>query len=274
MMTALKTSRAGRCAIVGERGRLLERIAHRIESSGFDVDFLATPLACEGEDYRLLVLRSKSPDVTSWAKLQQQRGAVIVPDPRAIELIKDRWTCRQILMDAGMNVPEALLGTPKELRASGIERLLPVVLKQRRMHRVPVRLVIELEELEAELNARPQDVELVAERFVEGVHFTACFIGAQTFCFFKPPLRHEIAAPLGEAPAEVLRCVEQYRAASGLYFGKIDVVMNALSEVCVVDGGVSLNLWQVAQAEELLSDYFLSLLKKEASMAAKLSNSS
>jgi hypothetical protein len=39
--------------------------------------------------------------------------------------------------------------------------------------------------------------------------------------------------------------------------------------VVVVDSGVSPNLWQVSEAKELLSDYFLSLLKHETGAAAE-----
>lgn len=269
---AINARRSVRCAIVvaGDRGRLLERIANRLEESGVAVEFLTPPLDEPVEAYRLLILRAKSPDVTSWAKRQQKRGALIVPDPRTIELIKDRWTCRQILTGAGIRLPEAEMGKPEELRAAGVRRLLPAVLKQRLVHGLPVRLVVDTDELDGDLDSRPSDVELVAERFVEGVHFTACFIGARIFCFLKPPLRHGIAAtaPLDEPPAEVLQCVEHYRAASGLYFGKVDVVMTGTSGVFVVDGGVSPNLWQVTEAEELLSNYFLSLINHETCAAA------
>jgi hypothetical protein len=271
--SAINASHAECCAIVvaGERGRLLERVASRLTQNGYSVGFLTPPLGEPVEPYRLIVLRAKSLDVTSWAKRQQQRGSTVVPNPRAIELIKDRWTCRQILMGAGMRLPDAVVGKPGELHAAGVRKLLPVVLKQRRAHGLPVRLVLDADELDDELNSRPGEVELVAERFIEGVHFTACFIGGRTFCFLKPPLRHGIdtAAPLSELPAGLLQCVKIYRAVSGLHFGKVDVVMAGQSGVIVVDGGVSPNLWQVSEAEELLSDYFLLLLSHETGASAK-----
>lgn len=263
----INQARAERCAIVvlGDRCRLLDQVAFRLETSGFEVDFLRPPLIQPTEPYRLLVLRAKTLDVTSWAKVQQQRGTVVVPDPRSIELIKDRWTCRQILTAAGLRLPEALLGNPVEIYAAGVKHLLPVVLKQRRVHRGTVRLLINSDELAGELNRFPDSEELVAEHFVEGVHFTACFIGAQTFCFLKPPLRPGIAepTPLSDPSPEMLRAVELYRKASGLHFGKIDVVVTSSSEVFVVDGGVFPNLSPVPEADRLLHNCLVSLLDRD-----------
>lgn len=263
----INQSRAERCAFVvlGDRGRLLEQVAFRLETSGFKVDFLRPPLIQPAEPYRLLVLRAKTLDVTSWAKVQQQRGTVVVPDPRSIELIKDRWTCSQILTAAGLRLPEALMGNPVELHVAGVKHLLPVVLKQRRVHRGAVRLLLNCDELADELNRFPDSEELVAEHFIEGVHFTACFIGAQIFCFLKPPLRPGIAesTPLSDPPPQILRSVELYRQASGLLFGKIDVVMTSSSEVFVVDSSVSPNLWPVLEADRLLHNCLVSLLNRD-----------
>lgn len=251
------------CGIVvlGECGPLLQAVAVRLTAAGANVRFLTPPFAEPPAPYRLLVLRAKSIEATSWAKHQQQRGTTVVPDPRVIELIKDRWTCRGILQRAGMHLPDALLGTPNGLLTSGVKRMLPVVLKRRRVHGSPVRLIISDVELHEALKTHNEGDDLVAERFVDGVHYTGCFIGRRTYVFLKPPLCNSTvrSEPIVSPPAEVLECVEQYRAVSGLYFGKVDIVVPSSGAAVLVDAGVSPNLWMVSDAEELLSQYFLSL---------------
>lgn len=257
---------ANRCAIVvsDEPGQLLERVAAQLEARGLRAELLKCPLPDPITAYDLVVLRDRTPPALAWAKCQQQRGSFIAPDPARIELVKDRWTCRRMMTSAGAKLPDAVMGTPPTLIAFGIERLLPLVLKNRRVHGCQLKTIYTNDELNDELKYHGSRAELVAERYIAGQHYTAAFIEERIFVFRRPPFAFGItdADPVQCPSPEMVEIVECYRSASGLDFGKIDVVEAPSGDLLIVDCGVSPNLWLVADADRLISAYLLRHVNK------------
>lgn len=268
-MNKMIEERLGLCGIVisDEPSAVLDAAATHLSRRGVNVRYLRNPLPEDVTPFRLLVLRVRSSEVLSWAKrLLSYRGApVVLPHPEAIERIKDRWACRQLLNPTSIKLPEALMGTPASLLSANVERLLPLVLKHRRQHRLPVSVLRRGSELREALGTYEPDVELVAEHYVEGLHYSVCFVGAATYVFHKPPLVNGVGELqlVSCPPVEILECLNCYRRVSGLSFGKADVVRSAAGEVFFVDGGVSPNLWQLPEAPKLLADHFLTFFKSD-----------
>jgi hypothetical protein len=249
--------------VVGEASTtLLQAVSACLAQHGCATEWLTAPLPETPVSHRLLLLRAKTPDATSWAKQQQQYGVVVVPDPRTIERVKDRWTCRALLSRTGIRLPEAVWGTPTDIRNSPIKALLPVVLKQRWVHGLPLRLISTMRQLGTELGTHGSQSALIAERYIVGRHLTAYFIGTQVFVLAKRPLLGDDSETPGVlSPASTLvECISRYRGATGLGFGKIDIVESSSEGVYCVDGGVFPEFRSIPEAGVLLAHHLLTHL--------------
>ena len=251
-------------AIVGPSDSpLLRSVGRRLVQGGILVDFFLPGEWPEDlSHYRLVVLRAKDPVTLDWAKHHVHSGVRFTPLPSAVINIKDRWACRQMMMHHGIGVPDAVIVTPEEPPYGEITRLLPVVLKRRRSHGHPVQLVKTAEQLRERLKNFGANVELIAEQYVFGSHFTAYFIGDRTFVFAKREWlgdEFEDTSALAAPEPSFLESVMKYRKATGVGFGKVDLVASASGVLCV-DGGVFPKFRHVPSADVLLAEHFASLL--------------
>jgi hypothetical protein len=264
MIAASSSASARRCAFVIFRspGPILESVAVGLRRRGVVTEFLKRPLMEPRAAFDLIVLRDRTRDVLRWAKFQQSRNSLVLPEPHKVEVIKDRWTCRGFMVSAGATFPESMVGTASQLATSGVERLLPVVIKRRTLHGKQLRPINTKSELSREIASHAADEELVAERYILGTHYTAAFVGEQEFVFERPAfaLTTLSAKRLPAPPQGVIDTVKQYRSATGFAFGKIDVVVTRSGKVLLLDCGVSPDLWLVSEADEVLTKYFVSQL--------------
>jgi hypothetical protein len=255
----------GRCAVVasGEPGEILAGVAERLAAEGFAVDFLThRSLRAPARAYKLIILRAKDAEVRAWAEYEQRRGSLVIPEPATIRTVKDRWACRQLLENADIRIPDAMLGGRDRFFDRDVRGLLPLVLKKRFVHGDPVKVFSRAEDFRSELLKYSPEDEFVAERYIDGMHYTLCFIGRQTFGFAKRPLDHGITRPVPSSNVlpEMYGLVDRYRSITNLYFGKLDLVVGRDSGIFMVDCGVSPNLWQIPNADNLLGNYMIDLL--------------
>jgi len=263
-----------RCAIViaHEAGPLLENVATRLCRSGVVTEFLQAPLVEPAVAFDLVVLRNKSREVLCWAKRQQKRDSLVLPDPQRVGTIKDRRTCGDLMKSAGADLPESMVGTPSTLLNSGVEDLLPVVVKRRLLHGGRLRPIFTRQELAHEMRLYASGEELMAERYMVGKHYTAAFVAEDIFVFLRPAfaLTSRYAEPVSRPSDSIIETVRKYRLVSGLNFGKIDVVVTASGKVFLVDCGVSPNLWLVPEADQLLANHLISQLRGRVNSVTRM----
>jgi hypothetical protein len=248
-------------AVAREPEAYLLAVAARMQRRGCVVEFVAPHMLQHPMLHHLIILRAKSQDATSWARYQQSLGKKVAPDPLSIDRVKDRWVCRELLLQAGTLLPEAFVGRVSEALLSGVvEKMLPVIIKRRRLHGSPVFIAHTRNELSNQLGAFDARAEIVIERYIEGGHFTAFFLGEKKYVFRRAPLASDSEGlePV-KSPAEgIFDSVNLYRRATGLRFGKVDIVVSQLGDVYLVDGGVFPNLTHIPEAETFLAEHFLS----------------
>lgn len=254
-----------RCAVVLDSsgpGELVEAVILGLEKEGFLTDMIRAPLPEPNQPYDIVLLRGRSDEIFNWALRQIARGSRVVPNPDMMKVIKDRWASRSVLVAAGLRLPEARFGTAGEFARGAISDFLPCVLKHRLLHGREVAVLRNQRAIDIAVTAMSKTTEFVAERYVFGEHFTTYFVEDRYFCFPKDPFTHSVSTeePISCPVEEMIVPTRRYREAMGLYFGKLDLVVEEQSStVYVVDAGVSANVWPVPNAVDLLSVMFRNL---------------
>lgn len=257
-----------RCAVVVDSsgpGDLVEMVMAGLEKDGFSTDVIRTPLPEPHQPYDIVLLRGRSEEIFKWAHRQRARGSRVVPNPDVMKVIKDRWASRSVLIAAGLQLPEARFGTAGEFARGAISDFLPCVLKHRLLHGREVAVLRNQKAIDIAVTAMPKTTELVAERYVFGDHFTTYFVEDRYLCFPKDPFTHSVSdeEPIICPVDEMIVPARLYREAIGLYFGKLDLVVEEQSStVYVVDAGVSANVYPVPNAFGLLSVMFRNLAEE------------
>lgn len=241
MRDAIPAGRGQRWAVVAPRSRrsLLMEICHGLERQGPVVQLVDEDVVPSSR-FDAVVLGPKTAAWIEWAKDQQRRGALVMPDPCAIERIRDRVVTRTLLHRAGFIVPPGVRGTLHELRASlnRGELAFPVVVKKRHHHGGEVILAKSKAELLSQLRVADPSIELLIETVVPGSHFTAYFIGADIALFARDPFGTEETEKLEPTiPPELQSAVAQLQSVMGLAFGKLDLVSAPQCRHVIVDVG-------------------------------------
>jgi hypothetical protein len=232
-----------RAAVIAtvRREILLRGIARALESKGVSTVVYMDVRDVPADPLQLVVLGPKDQTSLDWALKRQANGTAVVPKPQLTAHVVDRVSCRALLHAAGIRTPDAVFGAAgtvaRKIAQAGIKP--PFVIKHRHEHGRGVVIADSLANAEEHLRSMDQ-VEVVVEEQMPGLHQTAYILGEQIVMFNRPPFSpaEGEADRVNDVPTDIRKAILSLRKQTGLLFGKLDLIRAADGSWAMVDAGV------------------------------------
>ena len=223
-----------------ERG---ENVNYLLSDSVMDIGVL---------DFDVVVLKSRILPFIYGGFLAKAHGKIVIPDPLLAYRLRTRWESEFLLRRAGINVPLAAFGYRDVLIDKLSTSFFPSIIKPLMGSRnIGIKVIHKIDDM----NFYSPDRPIYLQKQVEGVHYKVNFIGETVTMTEKEPMVHECRGkPLTNVPGKVRTVLINYRNATGLMVGDLDIVMG--EEMWVVDPGAFPSFNGIEGAGSVVAELF------------------
>jgi glutathione synthase/RimK-type ligase-like ATP-grasp enzyme len=219
-------------------GNFTGKIKNYLESNGHHVNIYTATNLCINEsllENEIYILKSKHRLYLYAGYFLDANRIPVIPSTNISYIHKDRIESNFAMKKAGLLVPPIYMGYINTLKHQLRQTYFPLISKPIfGSGSKGVRVYNTIEELNSEI-----DEPLYLEKYIEGSHYLAYFIG-NDFCICeKQPLSNEHGkAPLIESDEEIEEYMKIWKDKYNLLFGHLDLVKeNKTNKLYVVDAG-------------------------------------